>query len=820
MKILRTFRRLETGSHRTVARNPKPVTSNIHRLILLLITLTFLPTVGQEAIEDTTMRTTYQKVFVEGRNQYRAKLYSAPIHYLDNSGIYREIESSLTASSLPGYDYEVTKGLYRTYYKNDPTANDAIRIEHARGNWISFRMAGAGYYETSSKNYQLFPGLDSGTVAVSNNEILYEDMLPGLKMKFKYLNSRLKEDLIITQTARNVMPLPSTYGYDADSTYLAFVMELRLDDALQAFVDSLRVDEENGGIRQLNFEGNKGIALKRFGKQLRFFLPTDFAYHRNTSDSSLTSIDLKRRIITRNGKIYVVSGVPYNWINSLPQGRVVIDPAPVVSNIAEDTWLEFNSVKGDEEFLIVGKSGVTPKKRSLLKFDLSGLPTQAHIDSAEVQVYYGKKHRPSGSSETFINRVVQAHAVYTAWDEATADYDYPWNVDYGDFGSGQVSGTDYEEDFFGVDTFTSIIDVWKTFDMTTATRNWHNNLWPNNGVVLWATNEDTVGYDVRMVSSEYDSSAYHPNLDISYTLPTVSKAFYIKDHLGSTRVVMESDGDIGGNIIEAYDYYPFGLNMPARTFISGGGDTRNLFTGKERDSETNWDYFGARYYDPAIARWLSVDPLSEEYPSIGSFVYVANNPIYLIDPNGKELLKAAGHFLGMYSNMEQLKTSGMLMAAGHPALVASGAILGMHAAGGLVLESANFGHEIIHSVTGERLSTLEGLPSGSMEALANLSSGTLNLSKDDRKFFTSIGITSDFSLNLIAGSAIGTLGSKAAKNPQLTQKIVKRLSEARSVTNLIEAIEDIKEWIENEVSSDEDSNIDEEQTNSEESENQ
>ena len=48
-------------------------------------------------------------------------------------------------------------------------------------------------------------------------------------------------------------------------------------------------------------------------------------------------------------------------------------------------------------------------------------------------------------------------------------------------------------------------------------------------------------------------------------------------------------------------------------------------------------YFGARYYDPNISIWLSVDPLSDKYPSLSPYTYTANNPIRLIDPNGMEI---------------------------------------------------------------------------------------------------------------------------------------------------------------------------------------
>ena len=58
-------------------------------------------------------------------------------------------------------------------------------------------------------------------------------------------------------------------------------------------------------------------------------------------------------------------------------------------------------------------------------------------------------------------------------------------------------------------------------------------------------------------------------------------------------------------------------------------------TGKERDSETGFSYFGARYYDSDLMTgWLSVDPLADKYPNISPYNYCALNPIRVVDPNG------------------------------------------------------------------------------------------------------------------------------------------------------------------------------------------
>ena len=63
------------------------------------------------------------------------------------------------------------------------------------------------------------------------------------------------------------------------------------------------------------------------------------------------------------------------------------------------------------------------------------------------------------------------------------------------------------------------------------------------------------------------------------------------------------------------------------------------FSAKERDSETGLSYFGARYYISDLSVWLSVDPMSDKYPSLSPYVYCANNPVKLVDPNGEEIWK-------------------------------------------------------------------------------------------------------------------------------------------------------------------------------------
>ena len=61
------------------------------------------------------------------------------------------------------------------------------------------------------------------------------------------------------------------------------------------------------------------------------------------------------------------------------------------------------------------------------------------------------------------------------------------------------------------------------------------------------------------------------------------------------------------------------------------------FSAKERDPETGLSYFGSRYYSSDLGIWLSIDPQSAKYPSLSPYVYCADNPVRLVDPNGEEI---------------------------------------------------------------------------------------------------------------------------------------------------------------------------------------
>ena len=106
--------------------------------------------------------------------------------------------------------------------------------------------------------------------------------------------------------------------------------------------------------------------------------------------------------------------------------------------------------------------------------------------------------------------------------------------------------------------------------------------------------------------------------------------YFITDHLGSTRVVLDNFGDV----LERYDYYPYGKIVPVS--VASSGNTDYLYTGKESQQSLfgiNWYDSGARF-QTTDGIFTGIDPLAEKYYHISPYAYCAGNPVNMIDPTG------------------------------------------------------------------------------------------------------------------------------------------------------------------------------------------
>jgi RHS repeat-associated protein len=170
----------------------------------------------------------------------------------------------------------------------------------------------------------------------------------------------------------------------------------------------------------------------------------------------------------------------------------------------------------------------------------------------------------------------------------------------------------------------------------------------------WTLQENTSGgspinlvgtSQAQLIKAEAGANKVYTAFRMSYTTPHGNPAFvpiaaftntgleteqyyFHPDHLGSSNYIT----NIAGEVSQHTEYFAFG-----ETFVEehkGSNNSPYKFNGKELDNESDLYYYGARYYDPRISIWASVDPLAEKYPNISPYVYCFDNPVRFIDPDG------------------------------------------------------------------------------------------------------------------------------------------------------------------------------------------
>ena len=126
--------------------------------------------------------------------------------------------------------------------------------------------------------------------------------------------------------------------------------------------------------------------------------------------------------------------------------------------------------------------------------------------------------------------------------------------------------------------------------------------------------------------------------------------YYHTDAIGSVRMVT----DASGAVVARYDYTPFGTVWP--TVPPNPSPDVRQFAGKERDNETDLDYFGARYYADQTGRFTTVDPVLDAQKALldpqrwNRYAYARNNPFVFIDPDGADITTPQVFYSGAFAH--------------------------------------------------------------------------------------------------------------------------------------------------------------------------
>lgn len=161
--------------------------------------------------------------------------------------------------------------------------------------------------------------------------------------------------------------------------------------------------------------------------------------------------------------------------------------------------------------------------------------------------------------------------------------------------------------------------------------------------------EQYVAQNENLMTTFSECLDVNPQLDVYHDLYDVimhehgrddsEPAFYYhSDHLGSAAYLTND----AGQVTQTLNYLPYGEDwVDIQNFAETQYPRLGIysFNGKEKDYESGYHYYGARYYwSEVLTGWLSVDPMMDKYPSMSPYNYCAWNPVNVVDPNGMDTI--------------------------------------------------------------------------------------------------------------------------------------------------------------------------------------
>lgn len=167
---------------------------------------------------------------------------------------------------------------------------------------------------------------------------------------------------------------------------------------------------------------------------------------------------------------------------------------------------------------------------------------------------------------------------------------------------------------------------------------------------------ETMAYVNQYFEEEINGNLKHKKkfvyagpIKVATVNPDSSLVFHHEDHLSGANITTNGKG----NVVESVDYFPYGgVRVEEK---EEGYENDYLYTGQERDEETGLMYYGARYYDSQVGRFMAVDPWEgdlKDPQSLNKYSYVRNNPMKYVDPTGEFWALAIAIAVGIYTYFE------------------------------------------------------------------------------------------------------------------------------------------------------------------------
>ncbi len=355
---------------------------------------------------------TWDEYYNADTGQNILEVSAEPINYQENNGTWIPINNSISqlASNHPAYVYGYRtgndQGLYGAYFKSNAQNNWPVAFTYNKStdptiHVVRSKLIGVGYLDPGKNwSYQFLQNVQNSQGQVDGNSILYANVFTGTDVIYSCENTRLKENIVLSNTTKTVLQNhpPSLYGC-SNNSFLVFITKLDYQN-LQPFnastpiTGNLTVSEG-----QMDFRDAAGM--------LRCSLPIGEAYEL-MNDSSRHQ--LVYRIIQYNGNYFLLSGLRVTDLMEMTF-PVVIDPTQ-----EQTTWLSITNdgfiykssstsyntawsagtgtISSSVDYITIGqnKGSTFPNPtyyvyRGFLFFNTSSLPSNAYIDNATLSLY-------------------------------------------------------------------------------------------------------------------------------------------------------------------------------------------------------------------------------------------------------------------------------------------------------------------------------------------------------------------------------------------------------------------------------------------------
>lgn len=418
--------------------------------------------------ELTDRRTRNASFFQMSDGSVQEELSAVPVNYQDAHGAWQPIDPSVKSVDHAGFTAGSVGNSFQTYFGS--TASSLVRVEQ-----------GGGFIQVG------LDGAHVGAPQVSGDTVSYPGVLPGTDLSYQSGPDGLTEKLVLTK--------PPAAG-----TAFSFTIQV------SGFTPKRLAD---GAIAFYGGESANPV----------FTIPAPYMSDAKPDANSPYGVAYSAKVAqsmtfdAATGTLHVSVKPDASWLASSQRVYpVTVDPTIVVSSTSSTAanvmiLQDGPTTNYDTSWRLSVGTTTTGAARALIKFALPTVPAGTTVTSADLQLYYDQTFT-TGSN----NVPMQALAANAAWDPTTATWNNASSI------GGSVAGT--------TQMTANQLGVWNDFPVTSTVQSWLNGTLANNGFVLKATSESTLGKG----GPRYEGAGYYyngevknyPKLVINYGVPGVT----------------------------------------------------------------------------------------------------------------------------------------------------------------------------------------------------------------------------------------------------------------------------------------------------------